>query len=92
MVQRHRIKLRYAHMGGLNPPTIVIHGNQTDKLPADYQRYLEKHFRDALDLEGTPVRLELRSGENPYKDKRNTLTPRQVQKKRRAMKHYKKKK
>ena len=78
-------------MGGSNPPTIVIHGNQVEKLPVSYQRYLEKQFREALKLEGTPVRLELKSGDNPYEGKKNPLTKRQENKRRRLVKHYKKK-
>ncbi len=66
MVNGRRIKLRYAHLGGRNPPVIVIHGNQVDRLPGSYQRYLENTFRDVLELRGTPLRVELRSGENPY--------------------------
>ncbi len=66
MFNGRRIKLKYAHTGGHNPPLIVIHGNQTDKLPAHYKRYLEKTFRDVLDLQGTPVRIELRQDSNPY--------------------------
>ena len=61
-----RPKLRYAHQGGMNPPTIVIHGNQLDKLPDSYRRYLERFFADAFDLRGTPVRLQFRTGNNPY--------------------------
>ena len=92
MVNGRRIKLRYAHPGGQNPPLIVIHGNQTGKVPGSYQRYLEKIFRRELDLVGTPVRIEFRTGENPYADKRNKLTQRQVQRKRRLMAHVKKSK
>ncbi|GGG55400.1 GTPase Der [Pseudohongiella nitratireducens] len=66
MINGRRIKLKYAHTGGHNPPLIVIHGNQTDKLPAHYKRYLEKTFRDVLDLQGTPIRIELRQDSNPY--------------------------
>jgi GTP-binding protein len=66
VVNSRRIKLRYAHAGGQNPPTIVVHGKQTDKLPSHYIRYLEKMFRKVLKLEGTPVRIELRSGDNPF--------------------------
>ena len=77
MVNGRRIKLRYAHAGGQNPPRIVIHGNQTGKVPASYQRYLEKVFRRELKLFGTPVRVEFRTGENPYAGKRNKLTGRQ---------------
>jgi GTPase len=90
MVNGRRIKLRYAHAGGQNPPLIVIHGNQTGKVPNSYQRYLEKVYRRELDLMGTPVRVEFRTGENPYADKRNKLTQRQVQRKRRMMAHIKK--
>ena len=90
MVNGRRIKLRYAHAGGQNPPLIVIHGNQTGRVPASYARYLEKIYRRELDLVGTPVRIEFRTGENPYADKRNKLTQRQVQRKRRLMAHVKK--
>jgi len=78
IVRRHRIKLSYAHQGGKRPPTIVIHGNQTQRLPGSYRRYLINRFRRALRLRGTPIRLELRTGQNPYEGKRNKLTPRQV--------------
>jgi GTP-binding protein len=61
-----RPKLRYAHQGGTNPPTIVIHGNQLDQLPDSYRRYLSRCFADAFDLRGTPLRLQLRTSENPY--------------------------
>lgn len=83
MINGRRIKLRYAHAGGHNPPIIVIHGRQTDKLPKHYIRYLEKSFRKALELEGTPVRIELRSGENPFVKGEEGLTQQQVAQKRR---------
>ncbi len=92
MINGRRIKMRYAHAGGQNPPLIVIHGNQTGKVPNSYQRYLEKVFRRELDLVGTPVRIEFRTSENPYAEKRNKLTQRQVQRKRRLMAHVKKSK
>ena len=69
MVRGHRIKLRYAHTGGHNPPIIVIHGNQTGEIPGHYVRYLEKTFRRALQLHGTPVRLQFKSSANPYAGK-----------------------
>lgn len=84
-----RVKLRYAHFGGRNPPTIIIHGNQTQMLPESYRRYLANYFRDAFKLVGTPVRIEFKQSSNPYAHKRNTLTPRQAQKKRRLMKYVK---
>ncbi len=86
-VNGRRIKLRYAHQGGRNPPTIVIHGNQVKALPDSYRRYLGNTFRRELGLEGTPLRIELRQSDNPFKDRKNTLTPRQQQKRRRLMKH-----
>ncbi len=85
VVNGHRIKLRYAHQGGQNPPIIVIHGNQTESLPEAYRRFLTNRFREAFHLEGTPIRIELRSGENPFEGRTNELTPRQVRKRRRLM-------
>lgn len=67
LVQGHRIKLRYAHQGGQNPPVIVIHGNRVERVPAAYRRYLANSFREALQLAGTPLRIEFKSGENPYR-------------------------
>jgi GTP-binding protein len=61
-----RPKLRYAHQGGQNPPVIVIHGNALEGIDANYRRYLEKHFRETFSLVGTPLRIELRSGKNPF--------------------------
>ena len=90
LVNGRRIKLRYAHAGGQNPAIVVIHGSQTDALPASYSRYLEKTFRRVLELHGTPIRIELRTGDNPYAGKRNKLTQRQVQRRRRLMSHIKK--
>ena len=61
-----RPKLRYAHQGGQNPPVIVVHGNALDGIDASYKRYLEKHFRESFGLIGTPLRIEFRSGKNPF--------------------------
>ena len=61
-----RPKLRYAHQGGQNPPVIVVHGNALEAIDANYKRYLEKHFRDCFKLTGTPLRIEFRSGKNPF--------------------------
>jgi GTP-binding protein len=90
LVRGRRIKLRYAHQGGQNPPVIVIHGNQTESLPDAYKRYLNNYFRTALQLVGTPIRLEFRTGENPYQGRRNTLTPRQQRRRKRMIQHVKK--
>lgn len=61
-----RPKMRYAHQGGQNPPVIVIHGNALDAVSEPYKRYLEKHFRETFKLVGTPLRIELRTGKNPF--------------------------
>jgi GTP-binding protein len=66
LVRGRRIKLRYAHQGGRNPPRIVIHGNQTQQTPESYKRYLANVFREAFDLYACPVVLELRTDANPY--------------------------
>lgn len=68
LVGGRRIKLRYAHQGGSNPPVIVVHGNQLNKLPGSYKRYLENAFRKALKVRGTPIRFEFKQSENPYDD------------------------
>lgn len=91
MVRGRRIKLRYVHQGGSHPPTFVLYGTQTSQLPKSYVRYLENFFREKLRLVGTPIRFLLRSPENPYADKRNVLTPRQIRKRERMMSHYKRK-
>jgi len=90
LVKGRRIKLRYAHQGGKNPPLIIIHGNQTESVPNAYQRYLVNRYRKVFDLHGTPLRIEFRSGENPYAGKRNLLTPRQVRKRKRLKQFTKK--
>jgi GTP-binding protein len=90
LIRGRRIKLRYAHQGGRNPPVIVIHGNQTDRLPESYRRYLINRFRKAFKLKGTPVRLAFKKGKNPYEGRRNVLTPRQERKRKRLMKRVKK--
>ena len=92
LVRGRRIKLKYAHQGGHNPPCVVIHGNQTDALPVSYKRYLINYYREQLGLAGTPVRIEFRSSENPFKGRKNKLTERQVNRRKRLMKHVKKRK
>jgi GTP-binding protein len=61
-----RPKLRYAHQGGSNPPRIIVHGTQLDHVPESYRRYLERFFREAFKLQGTPLKVELKTGRNPY--------------------------
>ena len=86
LVKGRRVKLKYAHAGGYNPPLIVIHGTQVEDLPDSYKRYLMNYFRKSLQLMGTPVRVEFRGTENPFADKRNTLTPNQQYKRDRLIK------
>jgi GTP-binding protein len=77
-VRGRRIKLRYAHQGGKNPPIVVVHGNQTDLLPKSYVRYLMNHFIMAMKLTGTPMRMEFKTSDNPYAKRSN---PRRAAKK-----------
>ena len=91
MVKGRRIKMRYAHTGGHNPPRIVIHGNQLKRLADSYIRYLNSFFRKKLRLVGTPIKFEWKEGTNPYRDKRSKLTPLQEFKRKRSEKHNKKK-
>jgi len=83
MSQGRTARLRYAHMGGKLPPRIVIHGNRVDTVPDSYRRYLENTFIKAFKLAGTPVVIELRGGGNPYRNKKNKLTERQLRKRKR---------
>ena len=87
LARGRRIKLRYAHQGGSNPPVIVVHGNRTALVPDSYRRYLAGRFRSAFALVGTPLRIEFRTGENPFKGRRNTLTPRQRRRRERLRRH-----
>ncbi len=92
LVHGRRIKLRYAHLGGSNPPVVVVHGNQTDAVPETYKRYLMHRFIDALNLKGTPLRMEFRTGDNPFKGRKNKLTERQSGRRKRMMDHVRKSK
>jgi len=91
LVRGRRIKLRYAHQGGRNPPTIVIHGNQTKDVPDAYRRYLQNTFRKVLKLEGTPVRIDFKTGTNPFEGRKNKLSKRQIDKRQRLKKFVKRK-
>ncbi len=91
MVRGRRIKLRYAHLGGHDPIRIIVHGNQTERVPKSFRRYLANQMRKQLKLVGTPVLIEFKQGENPYKNRRNILTNRQTEKRKRLMRHVKKK-
>lgn len=90
MAGRFRPKLRYAHSGGKNPPTIIIHGNNLKQIQESYTRYLENYFRKELDLGSTPLDIVYKDQENPYKNKPNQLNERQLKKRKRMIKRRKK--
>ncbi len=92
VVRGHTPKMKYAHPGGTNPPTIVIHGSRTKEIAESYRRYLENFFRKRYRLEGTPVRIEFRDGENPFAGKRNVLTEGQQRKRTRMIRNAKRSK
>jgi GTP-binding protein len=87
LVRGRRIKLRYAHQGGRNPPVIIVHGNQVEHVPEAYRRYLINTFREAFRLHGTPVRVEFRADKNPFAGRRNELNERQRKKRKRLIRH-----
>mgnify|MGYP000616185916 CR=1 FL=1 len=77
---------------GNDRPVIVVHGNQVQDLPSSYKRYLMNYFRKALDVMGTPIKIEFREGANPFEGKKNQLTLAQQRKRRRMMDFHKNKK
>ena len=86
-VRGHAPKLRFAHPGGANPPTFVVHGSRLRTLPDSYTRYLENFFRKRFKLVGTPVRFVFKEGENPYRGRKNVLTERQQARRKRLIRH-----
>ncbi len=91
LIRGRRIKLKFAHSGGANPPIIVFHGAQAEKTPESYRRFLANFYRKKLKLIGTPLLLEFKSSDNPFKGRKNQLTERQIRRKKRLMKFVKKK-
>ena len=89
LVRGHAPKLRFAHPGGSNPPTIVIHGSRTKHIAPAYRRYLENFFRQRYKLEGTPIRIDFRDGDNPFAGKKNVLTEGQQRKRQRMIREMK---
>ncbi|MBW8823144.1 MAG: ribosome biogenesis GTPase Der [Xanthomonadales bacterium] len=89
VVRGHVAKLRFAHPGGANPPTFIIHGTRLKTLSETYRRYLENFFRKRFKLIGTPVRFVFKENDNPYKDKKNVLSDRQLAKRQRMIRHIK---
>jgi GTPase len=92
LVRGHAPKLRFAHPGGSNPPTIVIHGSRTKHIAPAYRRYLENFFRQRYKLEGTPIRIDFRDGDNPFAGKKNVLTEGQMRKRQRMIREMKRRK
>ncbi len=89
LVNGRRVKLKYAHAGGYNPPIVVIHGNQVSKLPDSYKRYMMNYFRRSLKVVGTPIQLRFQEGDNPFENKVEKLTMSQERRRKRAMSHIK---
>ncbi|RJX74308.1 ribosome biogenesis GTPase Der [Vibrio sinensis] len=85
MVRGRRVKLKYAHAGGYNPPIIVIHGNQVRELPDSYKRFLMNYYRKALEIMGTPIRIQFQNSENPFETKTNKMTLSQERQRKRLM-------
>lgn len=74
MIHGRRVKLKYAHAGGYNPPIIVVHGNQVNELPGSYKRYLMNYYRKSLEMMGTPIRIQFQNSDNPFEAKKEKLT------------------
>lgn len=85
MVRGRRVKLKYAHAGGYNPPIIVIHGNLVNELPDSYKRYLMNYYRKSLEIMGTPIRIQFQNSENPFENKTGKMTLSQERKRKRLM-------
>lgn len=85
MINGRRIKLKYAHAGGYNPPIIVIHGNQVKEMPGSYKRYLMNYYRKSLQIMGTPIRIQFQNSENPFENKSDKLTISQARQRKRLM-------
>ncbi|CAH8206470.1 ribosome biogenesis GTPase Der [Vibrio aestuarianus] len=85
MIRSRRVKLKYAHAGGYNPPIVVVHGNLVNELPDSYKRYLMNYYRKSLEIMGTPIRIHFQSSDNPFEGKTNKLTLSQERKRKRLM-------
>ena len=83
------LKFRYIHFAGINPTTLVIHSSQDKKLPANYKKYIYNSFKKYLDLKSIQLKIIFRKSDNPYKGK-NTLTERQIKKRKRLLSFVKK--
>ena len=90
IINGRRIKLRYMHLGTTDPIRLIIHGNQTKSIPSSYKKYLSKALGKSLNLLATPVLIEFKNSDNPFKGKKNILSKRQINKRRRLIKYNKK--
>ena len=90
-VAGRRVRLKFVNQSNVFPPRLTFHGNHVQSVPKSYERFLMNFFITSLKLTNTPIKIDFKSGENPFKDKKNTLSSRQIQKKRRLMKFVKKK-
>ncbi|MFD2179467.1 ribosome biogenesis GTPase Der [Veronia pacifica] len=85
MIRGRRVKLKYAHAGGYNPPIVVVHGNMVRELPDSYKRYLMNYYRKSLEIVGTPIRIQFQSSDNPFENKKEKLTVSQTRQRKRMM-------
>ncbi|MDN3696503.1 MULTISPECIES: ribosome biogenesis GTPase Der [Vibrio] len=85
LVRGRRVKLKYAHAGGYNPPIVVVHGNQVKSLPDSYKRYLMNYYRRSLEIMGTPIRIQFQNSDNPFEGKTNKMTLSQERQRKRVM-------
>jgi len=90
-VAGRRLRLKFVNQSDVFPPTLTFHGNHVQSVPKNYERFLKNFFISSLKLTNTPIKINFKSGDNPFKDKKNILSARQIQKKRRLMKFVKKK-
>ncbi len=90
-VAGRRLRLKFVNQSDVFPPTLTFHGNHVQSVPKSYERFLKNFFITSLKLTNTPIKIYFKSGDNPFKDKKNILSARQIQKKRRLMKFVKKK-
>lgn len=85
MIRGRRVKLKYAHAGGYNPPIVVIHGNLVNELPDSYKRYLMNYYRRSLEIMGTPIKIQFQNSSNPFEGKKEKLTVSQTRQRKRLM-------
>ena len=90
-VSGRRLRLKFVNQSDIFPPTLTFHGNHVQSVPKSYERFLKNFFISSLKLTNTPIKINFKSSDNPFKDKKNVLSTRQIQKKRRLMKFVKKK-